>query len=125
MTRARLGLALLLAAAAGPLHAATFTDRGTAVLQSLDKVTARTSILKVPVGETQGFGTIAVTVRACRVTPPEEPPESAAFVEVTDTRTDAATVPAGPLFSGWMFASSPALSALEHPVYDVWVLGCE
>ena len=54
--------------------------------------------------------------------PPEEPPESAVFLEIVEIRPDEDPAP---LFTGWMFASSPALSALEHPVYDVWVLECK
>jgi hypothetical protein len=69
----------------------------TAVLQGLDKITARISTFEVPVKE------------------------SAAFMEVVDNRPDSPSVV---LFSGWMFASSPAVSALEHPVYDVWVIDC-
>lgn len=114
-------LALLLAAA-GPVSAApTFEDREVAVLQALDKVTARVQQLELPVGERLEFGTLTITVRACRSTPPVEPPESAAFLEIVDARPGEAPQLA---FSGWMFASSPALSALEHPVYDVWVLDC-
>ena len=60
-------------------------------------------------------------MRRCHKTPPEEPPESAAFLEIVDVRPDSPEVL---LFSGWMFASSPAISALEHPVYDVWVVDC-
>ena len=58
------------------------------------------------------------TPRACRKTPPEEAPESASFLEIDDD------VGNERVFSGWMFASSPGVSALEHPVYDVWVLDC-
>jgi hypothetical protein len=93
-----------------------------AVLQALDKVSARVSVLEVPVGKTVGFGTLEITARACDKRPPEETPESAAFLEITDKRPgQAPTTP----FVGWMFASSPALSAMEHPVYDVWVLDCK
>ena len=93
-----------------------------AVLQALDKVSARVSVLEVPVGKTVAFGTLEITARACDKRPPEETPESAAFLEITDKRPgQAATTP----FVGWMFASSPALSAMEHPVYDVWVLDCK
>jgi hypothetical protein len=61
-------------------------------------------------------------VRACRKRPPEDPPEAAAFLEIRDLRKpDAPSV----VFSGWMFASTPALSAMEHPIYDVWVLDCK
>ena len=68
------------------------------------------------------FGSLEIVARRCRKTPPEEPPESAAFLEIVDVRPDS---PAVPLFTGWMFASSPAVSALEHPVYDVWVIDCK
>ncbi|MGH6962589.1 MAG: DUF2155 domain-containing protein [Dongiaceae bacterium] len=93
-----------------------------AVLQALDKVSARVSVLDVPVGQTVAFGTLEITARACDKRPPEETPESAAFLEIVEKRPGEA--PATP-FIGWMFASSPALSAMEHPVYDVWVLDCK
>ena len=98
------------------------TPHRTAVLQGLDKVTARVSTLSAPVGATVRFGTLEVIVRHCDKRPPEETPESAAFVDIWQARPGE---PAVSLFRGWMFASSPALSALEHPVYDVWVLDCE
>jgi hypothetical protein len=93
-----------------------------AVLRALDKITARVEELAVPVGRPYKFGSIIVTVQTCRATPPEETPESAAFIEVTEAKPDKLETK---IFSGWMFASSPALSALEHPVYDVWVTGCK
>jgi hypothetical protein len=92
-----------------------------AVLQGLDKVTARISTFPVSTIDEIRFGTLSIRVRACHKTPPTEPPESTAFLEITDIRPGAEPVL---LFSGWMFASSPALSALEHPVYDVWVVDC-
>ncbi len=97
------------------------TDRSVAVLQGLDKITARVSTFEVAVGETARFGTLLITLRACREAPPIDPPEAAAFLEISEVKPDEA---AAALFSGWMFASSPALSALEHPIYDVWVTGC-
>ena len=92
-----------------------------AMLQALDKVTARISTFPVPTSEEVRFGTLSIRVRACHKTPPTEPPESTAFLEISDIRPGAEPVQ---LFSGWMFASSPALSALEHAVYDVWVVDC-
>ena len=92
-----------------------------AVLQGLDKITARISTFDAPLDEPVRFGSLEIVARTCHKTPPEEPPERAAFLEVVDVRPDS---PAVPLFTGWMFASSPALSALEHPVYDVWVIDC-
>jgi hypothetical protein len=93
----------------------------TVVLQGLDKITARVSTIKVPVGQTVNFGALQITARACDKHPPEEAPEAAAFLEVVEVEPDEKPVLR---FSGWMFASSPALSALEHPVYDLVVLDC-
>lgn len=92
-----------------------------ALLQGLDKVTARISSFEAPIGVEVKFGALDIVVRRCVKAPPEESPESAAFVEIREMRPEEAP---RALFSGWMFASSPALSALEHPVYDVWVKDC-
>jgi len=97
-------------------------DGDAAVLQALDKVTARISAIKAPIGSLVKFGTLKIVVRFCRKRPPEEPPEIVAFLEIDEAREGELTVR---LFSGWMFASSPALSSLEHPVYDVWVVDCK
>lgn len=94
----------------------------TAVLQGLDKVTARVTTIRVEVGETVRFGTLEVIARHCDKRPPEETPESAAFLDIWEVRPGESAIG---LFRGWMFASSPGLNALEHPVYDVWVLDCE
>lgn len=93
-----------------------------AVLQTLDKVTGRVRTIDAPVDQSVRFGTLDITARTCRKRPPEEPPESAAFLEVQEIK--AGESPRS-LFVGWMFASSPAISALEHPVYDVWVIDCK
>ena len=93
-----------------------------AVLQGLDKITARISTFEAPIEEIAHFGSLQITARTCHKRPPEEPPESAAFLEIVDLRPDSAAVE---VFTGWMFASSPALSAMEHPVYDVWVIDCK
>ena len=90
-------------------------------MQGLDKVTARVSAFEAPVDGEVRFGTLAIRVRACLETPPTEAPESAAFLEIRDVGPSAGGDTG---FKGWMFASSPALSALEHPVSDVWVVGC-
>jgi hypothetical protein len=68
------------------------------------------------------FGSLKIVPRTCDRTPPEEPPESTVYLDITDLRPGGVPVD---LFHGWMFASSPALNALEHPVYDVWVLECK
>lgn len=119
------GFPLLLALLLVP--AATASSRPSephriAVLRTLDKVTARVATIEAPIDAATRFGTLRVIPRACLVAPPIEPPERAAFLEIRE--------PDGPeggdvvRFRGWMFASSPGLSALEHPVYDVWLLDC-
>jgi hypothetical protein len=115
---ASLAAALLAGLVASPANA---LEGGGALLQGLDKVTARISSFEAPIGADVRFGTLDIVVLRCVKAPPEESPESAAFVEIREVRPDEAPKE---LFSGWMFASSPALSALEHPVYDVWVKDC-
>jgi hypothetical protein len=115
------GIALTLLLAMIPFRADAFPG-DLVIMQGLDKVTARVSTFPAPLGATVRFGALSITVHSCGRTPPEEPPESAVFLEILEVRQDEPSVP---LFSGWMFASSPALSALEHPVYDVWVLECK
>ncbi len=92
-----------------------------AILQGLDKTTARVSTIEVPLGQPARFGTLQIVARACHKKPPTETPESTAFLEIVDIRPDS---PAVTVFVGWMFASSPSVSAMEHPVYDVWVIDC-
>jgi hypothetical protein len=116
-------LAALSAAPAGAQTTAPLAVAGTVgVLQTLDKVTGRVRVLEAPVGEPVEFGPLTIVVRACRKRAPEEPPETAAFLEIVERKAGEAPVD---LFKGWMFASSPAVSALEHPVYDVWVNDCK
>jgi len=93
----------------------------TAVLQGLDKVTARVVDIEAPVGVPVHLGNLEIIARACKKRRPEDQPESAAFLDIWELRPGE---PAAELFRGWMFASSPALSAMEHPVYDLWVLDC-
>lgn len=110
--------AALVLCVGSPAHA---QDVAVAELQGLDKVTARVTPIEAPVGVPVRFGTLEILVLACSRTPPEEPPESAVFLDVRELRNNE---PPAQIFSGWMFASSPGLSALEHPVYDIWVTGC-
>jgi len=96
------------------------------VLRALDKVTATTEDYTIVVGESLRYGSLEIKVQHCEKRPPEETPEVFAFLQITDARMDGkgGDSEAAKLFSGWMFASSPALSALDHPVYDIWVLDC-
>lgn len=140
-----LALGLMLAAmpavaqqAASPAATSTLArsmiKRDIAVLQVLDKVSARTTKLRIPVGSSAAFGLIFINVRSCQIAPPSDLPEAAAFLEISEIDINklprSGEVPAGLqpshlLYSGWMFASSPALAALEHPTYDVTVIACE
>jgi hypothetical protein len=94
----------------------------TVILETLDKISARVSRVEVPIGTTITFGSLKITPRHCDKRPPEETPESSVFIEIIEELPDEQPKLE---FSGWMFASSPALSALDHPVYDVWVVDCK
>jgi hypothetical protein len=102
--------------------AQNYFPTNTAVLRWLDKVTGRVNTIRTPVGEPLKIGTLIIQVDTCMTRPPEETPESAAFLKIWD---EAGTPDRELVFSGWMFASSPSVSALDHAVYDVWVLDCE
>ena len=108
--------------AASLLVATSALAREVAVLQGLDKVTARISTFEAPIDLPVRFGSLEITARICQKRPPEETPESAAFLEIRDIKPGEPPVT---VFTGWMFASSPALNALEHPVYDVWAIDCK
>ena len=115
--------AAVLAASVSTAAAAEMIQEPMAQLQGLDKITARVSRFDAPVDKRVQFGSLTIRVRGCEKNPPEESPESAAFLEIDELRPGEDT--ARRVFSGWMFASSPALSALEHPVYDVVLLDCK
>lgn len=122
LARMRFPALMLGLAAALPTPAAAITG-DVVVLQGLDKITARISTFEAPISEPVRFGTLEIVARSCDKTPPEEPPENAAFLEIREVKQDEAE-PVD-LYAGWMFSSSPALAALEHPIYDVWVLECK
>ena len=115
--------AVLLVGWSASAQASIWLDGTVATMQALDKITARISTLAAPVGEPRQFGTLEVTVQRCVFHPPEETPENAAFVVIRDLGHDPSAPPTD-VFSGWMFSSSPAISALEHPVYDITILAC-
>ena len=95
--------------------------RGGAVFSGLDKVTARVTTVYAPIDIPVRFGSLQLTVRFCNKRPPEELPEETVFIEVDDMQASAQPKR---IFTGWMFWSSPALNALQHPSYDVWVMDC-
>ena len=92
-----------------------------AVFAALDKVTARISKLEVEIGKTAQFGALRVTPRSCYSRSPTEPPKTTSFVEVQEQLLNGKEQR---IFNGWMFAQSPGLNALEHPVYDLWLTDC-
>lgn len=114
---------LLLAVLALPLPAVAddWVPMRAVRLQALDKVTARITVLEARVGESATFGTLSIAVRACQGRGPDEVPDAAAWMEMTDSRAPANSPPA---FRGWMFANAPGVNMLEHPVYDIRVLEC-
>ena len=120
-------LCLLAAAALPPIAAAENIMGDKVTLRALDKVTAETQDFDVVVGDSLTYGSLRIDVKHCERKPPEETPETYAFVQIFDNRLDGEGEAVEPekVFSGWMFASNPALSSLEHSVYDVWVLACK
>ncbi len=90
-------------------------------LRALDKITGRTQTFDAKIDEVLKFGSLFIRPRACNKSLPTEKPESASFLQVwEDTPEEEPTW----IFSNWMFASNPALSAMEHPIYDIWVISC-
>jgi len=93
----------------------------TVVFAGLDKITGRIITFDVAIDETVQFGTLQITPRVCYTRPPTEAPQTTTFVEVEDVTTSNETKR---IFSGWMFAASPGLHGVEHPVYDIWLNDC-
>lgn len=118
-----LGAAVVAAALALPGAAqADAIKNPIAVFAALDKVTGRISHLEIPIGKTVQFGALKVTPRVCDSRPPTEPPNTASFVEVDEVKLSGGEQR---IFTGWMFAESPGLHAVEHPVFDVWLTSCK
>lgn len=116
-----LALAIAVSFSSTPVFAERIENQ-IAVFSGLDKVTARIESFEVPLNATRIFGVLEITARTCYSRPPTETPKTTAFVEVSELRSDAAPQK---IFSGWMFADSPGLNAVEHPVYDVWLTNCK
>lgn len=94
----------------------------TSTFAGLDKITGRIISFEVAVDETVQFGSLQITPRVCYTRPPTEAPQTTTFVEVDDIVSDGAIKR---IFSGWMFAASPGLHGVEHPVYDIWLTDCK
>ena len=93
-----------------------------AVFDGLDKITGRIISFDVAINETVQFGTLQVTPRVCYSRPPTDAPQTDAFTQV-DELDEQKTVKR--IFSGWMFANSPGLHGVEHPIYDLWLIACK
>lgn len=104
------------------------TRSGAAIIQAIDKVTAETLRFEAPVGQPIRYKTLVFTVRACETTAPdEEAPDSMAYMTIDSqprSLTGRAPPPPKQVFRGWMFAASPGLNPLQHPVYDAWLIAC-
>jgi hypothetical protein len=94
----------------------------TATFSGLDKISGRIITFDVALNETVQFGALQVTPRACYTRPPTETQNTTAFVEVDEITLKAEI---RRIFTGWMFASSPGLNAVEHPIYDIWLIDCK
>lgn len=99
-----------------------YIDGSLVILQGLDKETARIQTFGGKVGSVVTFRTLQIVIRRCQKTPPQMKPEKAAFLQIYDVNPESKKKKM--VFSGWMFASSPALSAMDHPTYDIWLKDC-
>ena len=93
----------------------------TAIMQAMDKVTGVVNKISVPVNSKISFGDFSLVLRACKKTPAEETPENFAFVDVSDKSFGKDEYN---IFRGWLISSTPGINAIEHPIYDVWLLEC-
>ena len=95
-----------------------------AQFSALDKITARIEKLELNLNDEEVLGSLTIILKSCQNRPPDYLPESAAYVEIYDKLNknyEEGTL----IFSGWMFSSSPAISALEHPIYDIFLISCK
>ncbi|MFA7276838.1 MAG: DUF2155 domain-containing protein [Pseudobdellovibrionaceae bacterium] len=103
-------------------HALEWEEYPSLRLGALDKVTARTVTFDAAIGSTLKFGEIYIKIQSCRKPPPVEKQEAAAFLQIWEV--DPVQQKSRWIFSGWTFSSSPALSGMDHPVYDIWLIDC-
>ena len=110
-----------LIALAAPAHADRISHP-TAVFSGLDKITGRIISFEIATNETVQFGSLQITEKACYTRPATEAPQTTTFAQVDeiDAKKEYKRI-----FSGWMFASSPGLNGIEHPVYDIWLTDCK
>ena len=97
----------------------------TAVFSGLDKISGQISQFEASADKPVRYGSLEITVRACHKKPPEETPQTSVYVEVHEVSLETKDVDPKPMFKGWMFAETPGLNGLEHPVYDIWLNTCK
>ena len=112
---------LILISLSKSIFASSWIEGNKLVIQGLDKITARIETFEVFVGQTHKFGVLDIFVERCVFSKPIFKPESLAFIRINDNSDRFSEVK----FKGWMFASSPALNALENSVYDLSILACK
>jgi len=120
MIRALFAAFVLFAAGVSPAYAQR------AVIRGLDKVTGHASDYTLTIGRPMRIGSLEVIARTCTKSAPEEPPEVRIFVDVYDhpAPRQGEESERRDVFHGWLFASSPGLSAVDHPTYDIWAIDC-
>ena len=121
MNKLKITLSTLLSCTYLSSVSAADIETNMAHLQAMDKITGRVSEIDVPVNGLANFGTFSILVRKCVTKSAEETPENTAFIDIVDNYQTSNPVN---IFKGWMFSSSPALNAVEHPIYDIWLLKC-
>ena len=99
-------------------------DNKSAEFNALDKITARTKKLEISLNEEENLGSLIIILKSCQNRSPDYLPESAAYIEIFDLLNQSDDKQ-NLVFSGWMFSSSPAISALEHPIYDISLVSCK
>jgi len=100
----------------------TRIENRVAIYSGIDKISGRIHTFDVYINETVKFGQLEITPRICYSRPATEEPKTTSFLEVNEITLDRRI---RRIFTGWMFAESPGLNAIEHPVNDVWLVGCK
>lgn len=120
MMRALVAALVIFCAAAGPAYAQR------AVVRGLDKITGHARDYTLPIGRSTRIGSLEVIARSCSKSAPEETPEVSIYVEVFDhpPAREGEESERREIFHGWLFASSPGLSAVDHPTWDIWAVDC-
>lgn len=121
MKRINYTLSLMFCFSAMQIANATEIETNSAKMQAMDKITGRVNEIIVPVKSKISFGDFSLVLRSCKKRPAEETPENFAFVDVADKSFGEDEYN---IFKGWLISSTPGINAIEHPIYDIWLLEC-